>query len=133
MNRTILIGRLGADPQVNYMPDGGMVANMRIATDESYKNQNGEKIARTEWHRVVTFGKLAEIANDYLKVGRLVCVEGKLRTRKWTDAEKIDRYTTEIVASNINMLDFAPKTQPADEAGTESGIDHTINADDVPF
>jgi single-strand DNA-binding protein len=82
-----------------------MITNLRIATDESYKNQDGERIQRTEWHRVVMFGKIAEIASDYLTKGRLIGISGKLRTRKWTDSNKIDRYTTEIVANDLKMLD----------------------------
>jgi len=104
-NQAQIIGRLGADPQVNYAPDGQMITNLRIATDESYKNQDGERIQRTEWHRVVMFGKIAEIASDYLTKGRLIGISGKLRTRKWTDSNKIDRYTTEIVANDLKMLD----------------------------
>jgi len=128
MNRATLIGRLGADPQTNLMGDGGMVTNMRVATDESYKNQNGEKVARTEWHRVVAYSKLAEIANDYLKTGRLVLVEGKIRTRKWTDKDNIERYSTEIVATNIKMLDSARKAQEENETHQDVSID-----DSVPF
>lgn len=127
---TELIGRLGADPEVRTLPDGGMVANLRIATDESYKNQLGEKVQRTEWHRVVMFSKLAEVASDYLKVGRLVFVEGKLRTRKWTDDKKIDRYTTEIVARSMRMLD-SPKT--ASKIGPEPPIETEIPDSAIPF
>ena len=128
---TELIGRLGADPEVRTLPDGGMVANLRIATDESYKNQLGEKVQRTEWHRVVMFSKLAEVASDYLKVGRLVFVEGKLRTRKWTDDKKIDRYTTEIVARQMRMLDSPGKT--ASKVGPEPPPATEIPDSEIPF
>lgn len=124
-NQAQLIGRLGADPQVNYAPDGQMIANLRVATDESYKNQDGDRIQRTEWHRVVMFGKIAEIANDYLSKGRLVGVSGKLRTRKWTDQDKIDRYTTEIVAFDLKMLDS--KTEPKNDKNV------LIDNDEIPF
>lgn len=131
MNKSILIGRLGADAEVRYMPDGSPVSNMRIATDESYKNQIGEKVERTEWHRIVAFNKLAEIAQAYATKGRLVCVEGKLRTRKWTDEHKIDRYVTEIVASTVRFLDNKKKddAQPAmsDDAAPVNPMDN------VPF
>jgi len=128
MNQVTLIGRLGADPAVSYLPDGTPVANMRIATDESYKNQNGEKIERTEWHRVVTYSKLAEIANDYASKGRLVVVTGKLRTRPWKDQNNIDRYTTEIVANNMRLLDSKKPEEQTIENTNEQTID-----DGVPF
>ena len=106
VNKVILIGNLGRDPEVRYMPSGGAVTNVTIATSESWKDkQSGEQQERTEWHNVVFFNRLAEIAGEYLKKGSKVYVEGSLRTRKWQDKEGKDRYTTEIVASEMQMLD----------------------------
>lgn len=100
LNKVELIGNLGADPEVRYMPSGGAVANLSIATTESWKDKTtGEKKEQTEWHRVVIFGKLAEIAGEYLRKGSKVFIEGSLRTRKWTDQQGVERYTTEIVVA----------------------------------
>jgi single-strand DNA-binding protein len=104
LNKVILIGRLGADPEVRYMPSGGAVANLRLATNESYKDKTGQVTETTEWHRVVLFGRTAEIAGEYLKKGRLVYIEGRIRTQKWQDQSGQDRYTTEIVASDMQLL-----------------------------
>ena len=104
VNKVMIIGNLGRDPEVRYMPDGGAVANISVATTDSWKDKSGEKQERTEWHRVAFFGKLAEIAGAYLKKGSQVYVEGSLRTRKWQDKEGKDRYTTEIVADRMQML-----------------------------
>jgi single-strand DNA-binding protein len=105
VNKVILIGNLGADPETRAMPSGSSVANLRIATTENWKDRtSGENQERTEWHRVALFGKLAEIASEYLRKGSQVYIEGKLRTRKWQDKEGNDRYTTEIIASEMNML-----------------------------
>ncbi|CAL4325560.1 Single-stranded DNA-binding protein [Buchnera aphidicola (Neophyllaphis podocarpi)] len=102
INKVILIGNLGQDPEIRYMPNGGAVANMTLATSENWKDKNtGESKERTEWHRVVLFGKLAEIAGDYLRKGSQVYIEGTLQTRKWQDQNGQDRYTTEVVV-NIN-------------------------------
>lgn len=108
LNKLQLIGRLGADPEKRFLPDGSLVTNIRIATDESYKNDKGEKVTKTEWHRMVAFGKMAEICADNLSKGRLVFTEGKVRTRKWTDEHNIDHYTTECVAFNVQFLDNKP-------------------------
>lgn len=106
VNKVILIGNLGKDPEVRYMPSGGAVANVTVATSESWKDkQSGEMQERTEWHNVVFFNRLAEIAGEYLKKGSKVYVEGSLRTRKWQGKDGQDRYTTEIVASEMQMLD----------------------------
>jgi len=106
VNKVILIGNLGKDPEVRYMPSGSAVTNVTIATSESWKDkQSGEKQERTEWHNVVFFNRLAEIAGEYLKKGSKVFVEGSLRTRKWQDKSGQDRYTTEIVAGEMQMLD----------------------------
>ncbi|WP_445766765.1 single-stranded DNA-binding protein [Rheinheimera sp.] len=106
VNRVILIGNLGQDPEVRYMPQGGAVANMTIATSESWIDKaTNERKEQTEWHRVVIYQRLAEIAGEYLRKGSKVYIEGKLKTRKWTDKDGIERYTTEIVANELQMLD----------------------------
>ena len=105
LNKVMLIGRLGKEPEIRYSADGLAVANFNVATDESYKNNEGNKVSQTEWHRIVAFGKLAEICGEYLSKGKLVYIEGKLRTRTWTDKNGDKRYTTEIVASNMFILD----------------------------
>ncbi len=106
INKVILIGNLGGDPEVRYMPSGNAVTNVTLATSESWKDkQSGQMQERTEWHRVVFFNRLAEIAGEYLRKGAKVYVEGSLRTRKWQDQSGQDRYTTEIVASEMQMLD----------------------------
>lgn len=125
INKVILLGHLGKDPEVKYMPNGNAVANITIATSESWKDKNtGQQQDRTEWHRVVLFGKIAEIAGQYLKKGSLVYIEGQLQTRKWTDQSGQDRYTTEIVVNHqgtMQMLDR--KTAPG-----ENG-DYQMNQD----
>ncbi|MEP5051788.1 MAG: single-stranded DNA-binding protein, partial [Alloalcanivorax venustensis] len=106
VNKVILIGNLGADPETRFMPSGGAVTNIRLATSESWKDrQTGQQQERTEWHRVVFFNKLGEIAGEYLKKGSKVYVEGSIRTRKWQGQDGQDRYTTEIVANEMQMLD----------------------------
>ena len=106
INKVIIVGNLGADPEVRYMPSGGAVANVSVATSESWKDkQSGEMQERTEWHRIVFFNRLAEIVGEYLRKGSKVYVEGSLRTRKWQDQNNVERYTTEIVASEMQMLD----------------------------
>lgn len=106
VNKVIIIGNLGADPEVRYMPSGGAVASLRIATSESWKDkQSGEMQERTEWHRVSLFNRLGEIAGEYLRKGSKVYIEGSLRTNKWQDQNGNDRYTTEIVANTMQMLD----------------------------
>lgn len=106
LNKVTLIGRLGADPEVRYMPSGGAVANISLATNFRWKDkQTGEKKESTEWHRVVFFNRLAEIVGEYLKKGGQIYVEGRLQTRKWQDQNGQDRYTTEIIASEMQMLD----------------------------
>ncbi len=139
INKVILVGNLGNDPEVRYMPSGGAVANVSIATSESWKDkQSGEQKERTEWHRVVLFNRLGEIAGEYLKKGSKVYIEGSLRTRKWQDQSGAERYTTEIVGSEMQMLDSrggmsqgAPQSQGAAPAPAEpvaSDFD-----DDIPF
>lgn len=105
INKVILIGNLGKDPETRYMPSGSAVTNLRIATTESFKDrETGEQQERTEWHSVALFGKLAEISAEYLKKGSQVYIEGRLRTRKWQDKEQKDHYSTEIIADQMQML-----------------------------
>ena len=141
INKVILVGSLGADPEVKYMPNGGAVANVSIATTEQWKDKDsGEKKEKTEWHRVVFFKRLAEIVGEYLRKGSQVYIEGKLQTRKWQDKNGNDRYTTEIIANEMQMLgsstgsragsnasDSTPQESPASSsAGDEF-------SDDIPF
>lgn len=104
VNKVIVVGNLGNDPEVRYMPNGNAVANLSIATSESWKDQQGQQQERTEWHRVTMYRRLAEIAGEYLKKGSQVFIEGKLQTRKWQDQQGNDRYTTEIIADNMQMM-----------------------------
>ncbi|MEO3677825.1 single-stranded DNA-binding protein [Rheinheimera fenheensis] len=106
INKVILIGNLGTDPEVRYMPQGGAVANLTVATSESWTDKaTNEKKEQTEWHRVVIYQRLAEIAGEYLRKGSKVYIEGKLKTRKWQDKDGVERYTTEIIANELQMLD----------------------------
>ena len=104
VNKVILVGNLGRDPETRYMPEGGAITNISIATTDKWKDKAGEMQEKTEWHRVAFFGKLAEIAGEYLKKGSQVYVEGRLQTRKWQDKEGQDKYTTEVVANVMQML-----------------------------
>jgi single-strand DNA-binding protein len=156
INKAILIGNLGADPETRYSAGGTAVTNIRIATSETWRDKNsGEMTERTEWHRVVFFARLAEIAGEYLRKGSKVYVEGRLQTRKWQGQDGQDRYTTEIVANEMQMLDSKgggsapfggntqsraqpqngqrgqpqqPQREPAGEPGFEDDLD-----DDIPF
>ena len=133
VNKVILIGRLGKDPEVRYTPDGAMVTTFTLATDESYKDKNGEKVQKTEWHRIVTYRKLAEICRNYLVKGKLVYLEGKIQTRSWEDKEGMKRQTTEIVANDMKMLDSKGQTKsegPYSDAGNAGAVN---GPDDVPF
>lgn len=106
VNKVIIIGNLGTDPEVRYMPNGGAVANLTVATSESWTDkQTNEKKEKTEWHRVVIYQRLAEVAGEYLSKGSKVYLEGKLATRKWQDKDGVERYTTEIIANELQMLD----------------------------
>ncbi len=129
INKVILVGNLGKDPEAKFMPNGNAVTNITVATSESWKDkQTGQQQERTEWHRVVFFNRLAEIASEYLKKGSKVYVEGSLRTRKWQGQDGQDRYTTEIVASEMQMLDSRggsseydnPSTRATERASTPS-------------
>lgn len=141
VNKAIIIGNLGNDPEVRFMPNGNAVANLSVATDESYKDKNtGQMVPKTEWHRVVIFGKLAEIAGQYLKKGSKVYIEGKLETRKWQNKEGQDVYTTEIkvdIQGQMQMLDGKPEgshgqaSQPTRTSQTPSG--GPVDEDEPPF
>ena len=104
VNKVILLGHLGRDPEMRYQPSGGAIANFSIATSETFKDKEGNKQERTEWHRVVLFGRTAEIAGEYLRKGGMAYVEGRLQTRKWTDKEGQERYTTEIVGDRLQLI-----------------------------
>jgi single-strand DNA-binding protein len=144
VNKVILVGNLGKDPEIRYMPSGGAVANLTLATSEAWKDKNsGEQKEQTEWHRVVFFNRLAEVAGEYLKKGAKIYVEGSLQTRKWQDQSGQDRYTTEIKGSTMQMLDsrgggsadFTPAkpaaaAAPANQAPSAATDDFD---DDIPF
>lgn len=138
VNKVILVGHLGKDPEVRYLEGGTAVANFTLATSESYKDKNGNKVDQTEWHNVVVWRGLAQVAEKYLKKGQLVYVEGKLRSRSWDDKEGNKRYTTEIVADNMTML--GGKRDGGSEGSSSQGNDYgSANiasespADDLPF
>lgn len=142
INKVIVVGNLGQDPETRYMPSGSAVTNMTVATNEMWKDkQTGEQKERTEWHRVAMFGKLAEIAAEYLRKGSQVYIEGKLRTRKWQDKQGNDRYTTEIIADEMQMLGGrgggggAPASQDSGSSGPAPGPsdDGSGFDDDIPF
>ena len=141
VNKVILVGNLGRDPETRYLPDGSAVSNINVATTDAWKDKAGTKQEKTEWHRVSLFGRLAEIAGEYLKKGSQVYLEGRLQTRKWQDKEGQDRYTTEIVADRLQMLGGRSSTgaesppTPHDSKATSSpptgGYDDFT--DDIPF
>lgn len=134
LNQVNLIGRLGKDPIIRTLPDGGAVANMSLAINKSFKTTNGATVEKVEWVNIVTFGKLAEVCGDHLKKGRLVFGSGELRTRDWTDKDGIKRYSTEVVCNTIRFLD-SKKAESAPESAPEAMTDDTqsVNLDDVPF
>jgi single-strand DNA-binding protein len=111
VNKVILLGNLGNDPEVRYMPNGDAVANISLATGESWKDQQGHPQERTEWHRLTMYRGLANVAGQYLKQGAQIYVEGKLRTRKWQDQQGVDRYTTEIIVDELRMLNSNKQTE----------------------
>ena len=157
INKVILVGNVGVDPDVRYMPNGNAVTTLSVATSETWKDkQTGDKQERTEWHRVVCYNRLGEIAGEYIRKGSKLYVEGSLRTRKWQDPQGQDRYTTEIIASDIQMLDSkggasqayndAPAAQQHPSEGSSSAAAHKPKAtqaaaqeafdgldDDIPF
>ena len=122
VNKVILMGNLGRDPEVRYSPDGAAVCNVSIATTSSWKDKtSGERREETEWHRVVFYNRLAEIAGEYLKKGRPVYVEGRIKTRKWQNKEGVDQYTTEVVADNMQLLGGRDGGEGGGSAGGEGG------------
>jgi single-strand DNA-binding protein len=137
VNKAIIVGTLGKDPEMRYMPSGSAVANLSVATSEQWKDkQSGEKQERTEWHRVAIFGKLAEIAGEYLRKGSQVYLEGKIQTRKWQDKEGKDRYSTEIVADTMQMLGGKRSDRSQQSSGETSGTDAPPPGDfddEIPF
>lgn len=145
VNKVILIGNCGQDPEVRYTPNGNAVCNLSIATDESYTPKGGQKVEKTEWHRIVIFGKVAEVAGQYLRKGSKVYIEGKLQTRKWQDQSGQDKYTTEVVvdmAGQMQMLDSkrddnssAPPAAASQQQQTGSKMPEYVDDfdDDIPF
>lgn len=136
VNKVIIVGNLGNDPEVKYTASGSAITNITVATSESWKDkQSGEKKESTEWHKVSFFGRLAEIAGEYLRKGSKVYVEGSLRTRKWQDQQGVERYTTEIVAEEMQMLDGrSGDSQPKANGKQESApAPNTDFDDDIPF
>lgn len=146
INKVIIVGNLGTDPEVRHTPSGSAVANVSVATSSAWKDkQTGEQQERTEWHRIIFFNRLAEIAGEYLKKGSKVFIEGSLKTRKWQDKNGIDRYTTEIIANEMQMLDSRGQSngmssdtsysKPAQSSNTENFSQPTadIMDDDIPF
>ena len=140
VNKVILVGNLGKDPQVNYLDNGIAVANFSLATTESYKNKEGEKVSQTEWHNIVLWRGLAEVAEKYLKKGSSVYIEGKIKTRKWEDKEGVTRYSTEVLADNMTMLGGKPNPEVlADSKSSDTSLEagSTANSertdDDLPF
>ncbi len=145
MNKVILMGHLGNDPEIHNTQQGNMIVNFSIATDESYKDKNtGHIIPKTEWHRVVIFNRLAEVAQKYLHKGSRIYIEGRLQTKKWQGQDGQDRYTTEIVAIEMEMLDSknsgsespikaGPDKKPRSDFYTETPSAHPSDFDDIPF
>jgi len=131
VNKVILVGRLGRDPETRYTGGGQAVANFSVATDETYKDRNGEKQKRTEWHKIVVWGKQAEIAQQYLKKGSLIFIEGRIQSREWQDKEGQKRTSFEIVATNFRMLGGRPEGAAASAgAGAGAGGGVSRNAED---
>ena len=134
LNKVILIGNLGQDPEARFTPQGTAVCNLSVATNESWKDQSGEMQDRTEWHRVVMYGRMAETATEYMKKGQMVYVEGRLNTREWEDQNQIKRRTTEIRCDNFTMLgkrsdsSVPPSANPDSSMKPDAGVD-----DDLPF
>ena len=124
VNKVIVIGNLGKDPEVRYLDNGGAVANLSLATSENYKNKDGEKVTQTEWHDIVLWRGLAEVAEKYLKKGSSVYIEGKLRTNKWVDKDENTRYKTEVLADKLTMLGRSQNQEQSSEITSE---------DDLPF
>ena len=136
VNKVILVGNLGADPEVKFLGSGTQVANFRIATTENRVNRSGEKVSLTEWHRIVAFGRLAEICGQYLNKGKQVYIEGRIRTRSWEDKEGNRRFTTEIIAAQMQMLGAPGAPVEGSFPEKEADTDHEPSPgpdDDIPF
>jgi single-strand DNA-binding protein len=144
VNKAILVGRLGRDPETRYTSGGQAVSNFTLATDESYRDRSGERQKRTEWHRIVLWGKLAEIAQQYLKKGTMVYIEGRIQTRQWDDREGNKRTTVEIVGNVMRMLSTRAETaaaaagatadvEPSAAAADEPAASPEISDEDIPF
>ncbi|MFC1731462.1 single-stranded DNA-binding protein [candidate division KSB1 bacterium] len=139
INKVILIGRLGQDPELKYLPNGDAVCNFSIATSESWKDRDGQAQERTEWHNIATFRRLAEICGEYLKKGKQVYIEGKLRTRSWEDQNGQKRYVTEIIANEMKMLgrrdeDIGSESStPQQNQKNEASQPPATDDDDLPF
>ena len=137
VNKALIIGNLGQDPEIKYTQSGSPVANLSVATSERWKDKNtGEQKEQTEWHRVVVFGRLAEIAEQYLKKGSKVFIEGKIQTRDWEDAEGNKKYTTEVVAREMTMLDSRASTDSSASSSDNSAKDTAKDdnpEEDIPF
>lgn len=140
VNKVIILGRLGQDPELAYTPSGAAVCNFSVATSESWNDKNtGQKQERTEWHRIVVWGKLAELCNQYLSKGRQAFIEGKLATRSWEDKDNNKRYTTEIVASTVQFVGGGAQDQssqdsePSDGQSYNVSTDDSFASDDIPF
>lgn len=131
VNKVIVLGNLGKDPELRHLPNGDAVCNFSLATTESWKDKDGNKQDKTEWHNVVIFRKLAEIAGEYLKKGRPVYIEGRLQTRKWQDKEGKDRYTTEIVADQMQMLGSREEAKEVSKTSAPANFDDMES--DIPF
>ena len=131
VNKVIVLGNLGKDPELRHLPNGDAVCNFSLATTESWKDKDGNKQDKTEWHNIVIFRKLAEIAGEYLKKGRPVYIEGRLQTRKWQDKEGKDRYTTEIVADQMQML--GSREEAKEVAKTPASANFDDMESDIPF
>ena len=136
LNKVLILGNLGADPDIKYTQAGSPVANLSVATSESWKDKTtNEKVEKVEWHRVVVFGRLAEIAGEYLKKGSKIFVEGKLQTRDWEDSEGKKRYTTEVIAREMTMLDSKgdSNTSSPQPSNSDSKQDNDKFEEDIPF
>lgn len=140
VNKVILVGRLGNDPEIRYTQQGVAVTNFNIATSESWTDKNGQKQEKTEWHRIVVWGKIAELCSQYLQKGRQVFVEGRLQTRQWEDKEGSKRYTTEVVGSTVQFLDRGTDRPSSSNTSSEEShfpepppVDTNHTDEDIPF
>ena len=133
VNKAILLGNLGKDPEIRRLDDGRAVANFSIATSESYKNKAGEKVTNTEWHNIVLWSPLADIAESYLKKGSQVYIEGKISNRSYEDKDGVKKYISEVVGREITLLGRAPEPQNSSPEPQEDGLEKTSKEDDLPF